>query len=61
MSELKRSDTPHTAIVKISISVHKQLKDGSIDPTPVSTSDLNKCGIAPFADLRIDGFDKVYV
>tara|TARA_Y100001970_G_C13961514_1_gene713401 strand:+ start:649 stop:873 length:225 start_codon:yes stop_codon:yes gene_type:complete len=59
MSELKRSDTPHTAIVKISISVHKQLKDGSIDPTPVSTSDLNKCGIAPFADLRIDGFDKV--
>ena len=58
MSELKRADAPHTAVVKISISVHKQLKDGSIDPSAVPMSELNKHGIAPFADLIIDGFDK---
>ena len=58
MSELTRSDVPHSAVVRIQIKVHQQLKDGSLNPRYLSTDELNKLGIAPYAEMRIDGFDK---
>jgi|TARA_R110002020_G_scaffold258231_1_gene471952 hypothetical protein len=58
MSDLSRSEIPHSAIVKVSIKVHKQLKDGSLEPSYLPVEELNRLGIAPFAEMRIDGFDK---
>jgi len=53
-----RADAPHTAVIKIQIRVHKTFKDGSLDPNPIKTDELNKYGIGPFADMKIEGFDK---
>ena len=36
MSETNRADIPHAAIINFTIAVHKVLKDGSLDPIPVS-------------------------
>jgi hypothetical protein len=58
MSELVRADVPYSAIIKVSIKVHKQLKDGSLEPKYLSAEELNRLGIAPCAEMRIDGFDK---
>ena len=58
MSELVRTDVPHSAIIKVSIKVHKQLKDGSLEPKYLSAEELNRLGIAPCAEMRVDGFDK---
>ena len=58
MSELNRSDIPHSAVIKIQIKVHQQLKDGSLNPKYLSVDELNKLGIAPCAEMRVDGFDK---
>ena len=59
MSELTRSDVPHSAVVRIQIIVHQQLKDGSLSPKNLSVDELNKLGIAPCAEMRIEGFDKI--
>tara|TARA_R110000744_G_scaffold3161_1_gene12255 strand:+ start:1140 stop:1364 length:225 start_codon:yes stop_codon:yes gene_type:complete len=58
MSELSRANVPHGAIIKVSIKVHQQLKDGSLDPRHLSVEELNHFGIAPCAEMRIDGFDR---
>ena len=58
MSETNRSDIPHTAVINFTIVVHKVLKDGSLDPIPVSVEELNKYGIAPKASIKIDGVDR---
>ena len=58
MSELTRSDVPHSAVIRVQIKVHQQLKDGSLNPRYLSADELNKLGIAPYAEMRIDGFDK---
>jgi hypothetical protein len=58
MSETNRADIPHAAIINFTITVHKVLKDGSLDPIPVSTQELNKYEIAPKASIKIDGVDR---
>lgn len=58
MSETDRADIPHMAIINFTIVVHKVLKDGSLDPIPVSTQELNKYQIAPKASIKIDGVDR---
>ena len=58
MSETNRADIPHTAVINFTIAVHKVLKDGSLDPIPVSVEELNRYGIAPHADIKIDGLDR---
>tara|TARA_R110000824_G_scaffold373162_1_gene563425 strand:- start:280 stop:504 length:225 start_codon:yes stop_codon:yes gene_type:complete len=58
MSETNRADIPHAAVINFTIAVHKILKDGSLDPTPVSTEELNRYGIGPHADIKIDGIDR---
>ena len=58
MSETNRADIPHTAVINFTIVVHKVLKDGSLDPIPVSMEELNKYGIAPKASIKIDGVDR---
>ena len=50
MSELTRSDVPHSAVIRVQIKVHQQLKDGSLNPRYLSTDELNKLGIAPYAN-----------
>ena len=58
MSETNRADIPHTAVINFTIAVHKVLKDGSLDPIPISTQELNKYEIAPKASIKIDGVDR---
>tara|TARA_R110002167_G_C12447461_1_gene631428 strand:+ start:213 stop:437 length:225 start_codon:yes stop_codon:yes gene_type:complete len=58
MSETNRADIPHTAVINFTIAVHKVLKDGSLDPIPVSTDELNKYAIAPNASIKVDGVDR---
>ena len=58
MSELTRSDVPHSAVVRIQIKFHQQLKDVSLSPTHLSVDELNKLGIAPCAEMKIDGFNQ---
>jgi len=59
MSNLKRADTPHTAVINIQIKIHKTFKDGSLDPIPMTSKELNKYGIGPCASMKIEGFDKI--
>jgi|TARA_A100001391_G_C5066764_1_gene277366 hypothetical protein len=58
MSDLTRSEVPHSAVIRIQIKIHQQLKDGSLSPKYLSVDELNKLGIAPCAEMKIDGFDR---
>ena len=66
MSDLTRSEVPHSAVIRIQIKIHQQLKDGSLSPKYLSVDglgdvykrQLNKLGIAPCAEMKIDGFDR---
>ena len=40
------------------IKVHKVLREGGLDPVPVSDEELRKYGIDKFAAISIEGFDK---
>ena len=46
MDKVDRSDQPHCAIINFSIAVHPVLKDGSLDPKPLTAEQLSSLGIA---------------
>lgn len=54
----ERYQYPHTAVLKFQIKVHKVLREGGLDPVPVSDEELRKYGIDKFAVMSVSGFDK---
>ena len=61
MSDLTRSEVPHSAVIRIQIKIHQQLKDGSLSPKYLSVDELNKLGIAPCAEIDNNGFKTHYI
>jgi len=59
MNKPNRVDVPHTAVINVQIKVHKTLKDGSLDPIPLTSKELNRYGIGPCASMKIEGFDMI--
>jgi hypothetical protein len=49
---------PHTAIIKMEISVYPVLETGELHPGSLSEEDLSKFGITNKAVMRVDGFDR---
>ena len=58
MDKVDRSDQPHCAIINFSISVHPVLKDGSLDPKPLTSEQLSSLGIGSRAVVKVDGANK---
>ena len=60
MSERKKVNTsPHVAIIKFSVFIHKMLPDGSIEPQVVDCSELFKDSeMTNKAQMYVQGFDK---